>query len=414
MPYSLVTSTVLANGAEAQYQTVDLSTLPMNLIFSQYAEVYLTLYNPYLPSNVYVDLMSYKETLAGYAGTISQWLGNIGNLTLNTVAALPSTTVEYARFSDATYSGYKMSVTKVGFQIPLNYPTDMLPDLQISRPNYKTDVTLINKNCLVSVNGYLHQTDNDGKYSYILQGANTMRKSNLNHVGLISFLDIGTVTTVPIDTTKVYADSTISGATLKDKMYLYLNQDLTNQTVLLSLGGYLVFPDQNLFYMVGNNTFCLQTASLPLAQRYFESSQYIDLSSLGLDTTTIYPNTINLQQLLSDATLLKYLSLSQSFWIIIDTPSLKFDKLYMEDMKLPGMFVAYAEPVDTLFVGYGRIAEYWKVEEDTQWSVNVENSYLNNYVFATDAFDGLQNINSANVPYTPAQLSKGYMLRIHT
>lgn len=411
--YAYVSATVLQNAIEAQYEVIDISTTPINLIFSLYSEIYLTLSNPYITGNVFVDFLSQESGLAGYTGTIPQWLAAIGNKTLPTIPELPSNTIAYARYSDATKSGYKMDVCKIGFQLPVNYPIDMLPDLKMSRPKFNTNLSLIYSNCLVTVNGFLHQASTDGTYAYIVQGANTMRKSNLNHVGILSFLDIGAVTTIPVDTTAIYSDKTDPTQKLKNKIYMYLNQDLTGKTVLLSLGGYLVFPDPNIFYQVGNNTFALHTEALPIPERYFESSQYIDLSSLGLDSTPLLPGTINVTQLLSDEVLTKYLQLSQSFWIIVDTSTLKYEPLYLEHSKLPGMFISYKKPINPLFVGYGRMAEYWTTYEDGQWSVTIDQSFLLNYTMQYEQYLTQGNINPACVPNHRYSFSRGYTMQIH-
>jgi hypothetical protein len=412
--YSLINATVLSYATDSQYETVDLSNTPINVIYSIYSEVYLTLSNPYLTSNVYVDFNAVKPQISGYQGLIYQWLANIGNATLPTIAAIPSTTVLYARYSDATHAGYKANVCKIGFQNPLNYPVDLLPDLQITRPGYSTNLQLINQYCLTTVNGFLHQTDYDGTYAYIQHGASTMRKSNLNNFGILSFLDIGTITTFPIDTTKVYADTSNTGMSLKNKIYLNINQSITGNSVMLSLGGYLVFPQPNVFYQVSDSIFCLHTDALPLLQRYFESSQYIDLSSLGLSQTALYPGAINASELLSDAVIKLYLQLPQSFWIVVNSPTLNFNPVYIQNSKLPGSFISYIKPINPLMVGYGRMAEYWSVYEDGQWSMNVDNSFLVNYDFATNPLGNTQNINSAAIPGNQYSLSQGYTLQIHT
>lgn len=412
--YTLVSAVTLQALTGAQYATTDLSQTPVNVMFSIYSEIYLTLSNPYLSANVYVDLLQYKPQIDGFSGTLAQWFTNIGNMTLTTISAVPSTTVTYARYSDATYSGYKANVCQIGFQIPLNYPTDTLPDLQVTRPGYSTDLSLINNYCIATVNGYLHRTDYDGTYAYIQQGAVTMRKSNLNNFGFLSFLDIGQIQVLPIDVTKVYADTSVPGMSLKNKIYMNINQDTTGKSVLLSLGGYLVMPTPGIFYQVGTGIYCLHTDALPLLQRYFESVQYIDLSSLGLSSSIMYPQTINAPEFLSDTVLLKYLQLSQSFWIVVDSPNVSFSQTLLESGKIPGLYVSYEQPINPLIVGYGRMAEYWTVYEDQKWSMHVDNSFLMNFGFATNPDTVSGNINPALIPGNEISNSQGYSLLIHS
>jgi hypothetical protein len=76
------------------------------------------------------------------------------------------------------------------------------------------------------------------------------------------------------------------------------------------------------------------------------------------------------------------------------------------------MFTAYKDPVYPLFVGNGRIAEYWKTKEDNHWSVTVQDSYLKNRVFSSVKIDTLNNVADAVVTSNQYSNSRGFLLEI--
>ena len=154
-----------------------------------------------------------------------------------------------------------------------------------------------------------------------------------------------------------------------------------NKSVILCLAGHLVFPNEHNFRKIADNDWLLSMSDLPIIERYFESKNYIDYSSLGLTVFPDNPNKINVEEFLSDEVLEKYITHEQSFFIVVDTPNLIRNHNYIRGSKLPGMFTAYEEPKSLLFVGRGRTAEYWKTYEDGQWAVNVVNSYMPNRTF---------------------------------
>lgn len=411
--YNYMNSVVLPSENNAQYKTnVDISTLPVNKIFYLYSEIYLIL--DYNAVAFYVDFNQFRNQLNGYNGTLAQWLASVGNITMQTIQEIPTVAFKYARFSDAIHAGYKMTPAKIGYQIPLNYPTDSLPDIKITRPNMNTDMSLIHSKCLVSVNGFLHRTDTNGEIAYITDAAISMRKAKANYVGLISFLDIGDVEKIQITQDMISKDTSDIELTLANKAIISLTGDYSNKTIMMSFGGYLIYPSENTFHKLNDNTYVLNTGSLNLIQKYFESNDYIDLTSLGLTVDNELPDTINVEELLTDTVITNWLTLSQSFIIVIDTPTMNFQKRYIDTSKIPNTFYTYKKPINPLITGYGRIAEYWPVRGDQQWQLSTINYNKNNYIFNHNVGDSLGNVNPATLSWNAADPYSSYMLEMST
>ena len=408
--YVFVTAKAVRTAQASRWLDVDLTTLSMAEIFTSFREAYITLTNSFLNGNIYVKLSDLKTTYATFQGTFLELLTSIGNAALPSVDTIPTFNPKYARFEDAFRVGYKLKPVLMTASDTANLPDAARKDIQLSRPSRKTDMGTFHKYCLVSINGYFHYVDSDGDYAYVQDGMKSMLRSRQNQIGLLSFLDIGQIQTVPLKASMLSKESPDSK--YSEKTFIKLDQDLTNKTVLLVIGGHLVLPSAEVLYQSGDNIFTLNMSRVPYMDRYFESAGFLDYSSLNLDTSTVAPSQIGVEELYADPATLAYLTLSQSFVVIVDSPSLFFNRVAIRNSPRPGMFIAFKEPIYPLIVSNGKIAEYWKVKEDGQWAVNVTNAYLYNRVYNTVVPYDLITATKANVPLNPVSNSRGYLLEI--
>lgn len=394
----------------AQWQAVDLSEKTVEAIYNEYSRVILELTNTFLEEHMYVDMETLRGDYLRFGGTIAQMLLDINDLTLETVDNFPTATVKYCQYTDAYRAGYKIQLCEAGNFYPANYPKPDLGDIALTRPKYKTDMGAVHDYCLVTVNGYLHMTVTDNTYCYVYKAGDSLHKCGKNHVGIISFQDIGKIKKVPI-TDNMIVNRDI-GTPMAERTYLKLDEDLTDKYVLLSLGGYLMFPDGQGLSQVGDQLFSISFGSFSFVERVLESMQYLDLTSLQLQTDDTLPDALSAEQLLSDDVLLRYLKLSQSFFIVVEANNLFANTIHLRNSRHPGMFTAYQEPTSPLVVGRGKLAEYWKKEEDGFWSVTVEDSFYRNYVFEGNAVKHLKNVNNALIATNPFNHSRAHLLEI--
>lgn len=402
----------LARSAGAQWLEQDISQHVVSSIYDTFAKVYLELSVTALPQNIYVDLDTLRYEYSNYQGTLTQLLVLLGNRTLETVAQLPNTLVKFAKYSDAIRARYKIDICKIGVNLPENYPPEDKPDLLVTRPTYSTDLSLIHSHCLVSINGYIHMTDTDGDKAYVVDGGKTLRKARMNKMGITSFLDIGRLKKVKILPTNIHPQTPTSP--LYDKTYFSVDEDLTRKTCMLVLGGYLVMPEDGVFWQTGTSTFALDWTKIPYVERVYESDRFMDLTDLGLTRDTQNPNLFSLPEMLSDATLIKYMTLSQSFLVILDAEYLLSKKIPIKRSNMPGMFISYQDPVYPMFVGHGKIAEYWKTHEgaDNRWSVTVADSYYENFIISQQSTSNFNLVNNLTLPERSFFNSRGLMLEI--
>ena len=272
--------------------------------------------------------------------------------------------------------------------------------------------TLFKNSCLVSVNGFIHMTDTDGTKILVQDGAKSGRIARNNQVGITSFADIGQLEMIPITADMVHRRYT--DIPLKTKLYIDIGTPKPNKTAMLVLGGYLHVLDDSTFSRISDSIFTIDFQNFPLLERYYESSQCIDLSSLGLDVHTENPFIVNVEQLYSDEVLTKYATLSQSFLVFIDTDNLFTETHALHHFSVPGMITSHIEPIYPLITGYGALGDYWRVKEDGQWALTITKGWQENYLFQSTGIENLVNVSDTRCPENPANVGRAHFLKIGT
>lgn len=409
--YSLVKAVGVEKGFNKRWKDVQIATVPVYVLFDTYAELYITLSNPFLSGPVDIQIESLRTDYYLFQGTFTEFLTSIGNAVLQvSPTASPVINPTYAKYSDAFRASYNVTPVNILLSPTSPTPSSDKTSLRLSRPNSNTSMLTFFEHCMVSVNGFFHRTDFDGTYAYVLEGNSSRLKSRQNQIGFLSFLKLGKIENVPVTPSMVYKQT--PDATLRQRIYIKLNKNIANKTVVLSLGGYLMFTDGVTFWQTGDDTFAIAINRIPFLERYFESQQYLDFTALGLPVSTANPDAVSVAELYSDTVLTKYLTLPQTFFVIIDTPRMFVNKYQVKDIGLPGKFITYTEPTYPLVVSNGKVAEYWIVKEAGQWSMTVNDSYLHNRVLSAQPVSGLNVVSPNDIPQTPVYNSGGYLLEI--
>lgn len=406
--YILQSAIAVRKTMGARWTSVNIATLSIAQLFAAYRRMFITLTNTYLTAPITIELESLRISLSASDITIPQYLNSLGSTTITAVTSPASLSSKYVKYSDAFRAGYKVK------PVNLLSPNDdtlletQKTSLRLSRKD--TDMQTFYKNCLVTVNGFFHSTDFDGTNIYVVNGNASRLKSKQNQLGIVSFRDIGNIECVRITDSMMYAQDT--NADMRIRTYIKLNKDLTNKTIMLVLGGYLLFLDGNSFFQTGNNVFALNWNRMPFIERFLESSAYLDFTALRLSESTNNPGAISVPELMSDNVLKRYLKLSQTFFVILDSSELFLNRIPIKSSNLPGMFISHREPLYPLIVTNGKVAEYWKTHEDGQWAINVKDSYLHNRVASTVPRSILNVIQNTDVPEQTFYNSQGYLLEM--
>lgn len=405
--YQLVSAIAKKPANGSRWEQVEIAAVPMNVLYNTYGRLYMNLTNPFVDGTVSLDFEDVRASASGLELTVAEWLVWLDNTTLPTQALVPALETRYVKYADAFHARYQVT--------PI--PTDLAPDYDVTLADKRSllltrdglDIDLFFKNCLVSVNGFFHLTDHIPEGIKVYEGGRSLYQSRRAACGLYSFREVGEIECVPITREMIYHQGQ---KPYNERMYVDLGRDLTGKTVGLVLGGYLHLVDPVTFYQVGPALFAINFADYPFLKRYYESKPYVDLSSLPLETTDRNPNQVAVEDLLKDELYEAYVTLSQSFFVVIDTDDLYVDLHKVDDTGLPGQYVSHILPELPLRTGFGRVSEYWYHYEDTQWALSCEAVGIPDYVFTTVDWRDQRNVDDTRYPFHPEDFSPGFFLKI--
>lgn len=398
-----------ANGS-GRWANIDLTTLPLRQIYSTYRRVWAFLTNSFLSQPVALDLDLIRTQVGTSNKTLSVWLSELGTASLPTTTTLPVLAPRYAKYADAFHAGYKVRPVKPGAAIDAASPVADKTDLHLSRAN--TDYNLFLESCLVNVNGFYHFIDGGSDGIFVKDGMRSKFVGNQNHLGILSFREIGKLRCIPITEAMIYKQHT--SQVFKDRCFIDLGEDVANKSVLLVIGGYLHVLDQKTFFRVSATSFMIDFANFPLVDRYYESRPYLDLSGLPLETTQRNPSQIGIANLHSDAVIRAYLTMSQSFFVVIDNPDLFVEHDAIRSTTLPNKYISYTPPLYPLVVGVGKVGNYWYTPEDGQYALTCVDSLRQRRLFDTVDVRNQVSVSRARIPEYPTQMGQAHFLKIGT
>lgn len=406
--YTLVSAYGIAKAASSKWGDADVAQLPMNAMFASYRKLFLTLENTFLDETVQVDFEIFRSEYGQRTHTLDTVLSGLSNETLETVDEVPTYESHYVRYNDAFRAGYKIDTAAPGSHpSAVVYPDDRT-EVSISRKD--TNMQRVYDYCLVSINGFFHRTDTDGQTLFALNGGKSLLKSRQNQIGLYSFEDIGKIESVTITPERAYRQDNSS---LSHKAFFDLTDlDLTNKTVLAVIGGYLYLPWENHFNEHSPGVYAIDFNNVPILDRYFEALPYLDFSSMALPQKPQSPSQINLQEFFSDAHFMKYLTMSQSFFVIVDTPTMFSARHYLKMQKTPGVYTTYTKPTYPLITSTGKVSEYWATEFEKQHVLTCHDANYYNRIAHSVKQSELVSATDAALPYRTYRNSNGYLLAL--
>ena len=405
--YTVITAIGVPFGLNQRWVVIDLTAYTVAQLYTTFRRVQITLLPTGATVAVYLNLATIATTYSNYNFPFATLLTSLGS------TALPTTTTglilnkNSAFYKDAFKAGFIITpVTSTNTIIPF-LPNIVLPNIRLTRTDIKIDYTYLQANVLVNVNGFYHQTTTDGINGVmVIDAMKSLVRSQQNQLALWNFGKVGTVTQVPITTEMV---STATPATPTAPV-ITLPMTLVNQSVFLILGGYLVPVDGTTLTQLGSSTFQLNFALIDLVNRYYESINYIDIDSVLATTPPTNPNQIVIADLTTPTAIAAWLALTQTFFVVVNTPELYMQKLGVKRIGTPNQYITYQRPTSPLVLALGRQPPYWDIQEDRQWLLSIYDNNIGNLLYYSTA--NTLSTNGACQPGTPGNLQEAYLLEI--
>lgn len=404
--YSLISALVRTKNNK-KWQVVDLTNLSVSLIFSSFREILLLVNVPGVTEPETLNMDQLRLEFTNYSGTISDLFNNIGNRALVTTPGTLDIDIKTVKYADAVRAGYKIHpVTQSGHE-DSQLPKEDKTWLKLTKNNF--DYQLFQDYCLTAVNGFFHFSETNNEGVYIKDGMKSNLYCHENTCGILSFKDIGKIQTKLITNDMIYQEA---DKPLYIKTILDIGEDITNKTVLLSIGGYLILPDSKVFSIFNETSLLIDFINYSIPNRFYESRQYLDYTSFELDYPATNAYQVNVDELYSDDFIIKLLTMSQSFIILIDNPDVYFEKHNIRKGRMPGCYTSYLKPNLPLFIGQGMFSNYWYKYQKPFWSLNVIDGFRHYRNYNTTKTKALGGIDDKRIPANPVTWSRAYYLKI--
>lgn len=408
--YQLVSAIVKPLTGDGRWRNLDIGNIPLHQLFSDNRKVIATLSNNFLEQYVSFNIENIRARFGASPLKFNEFLTQNGSASLQTLNSLPVINTRYARYADAFHAGYKMEPTHPTASSSANMPLTDKTWLRMTKKDL--DYDHFYDSCLVNVCGFYHMIDSSDTAIYVVDGMKTARRANRNELGILNFESIGKINRIPITDAMIYKQK--EHQQLKHNCYIDTDTDLSTKSVMLVMGGYLHILDKKTFFRVSETAFGIDFSNLPLLDRYYESREILDLSSLGLETTDTNLSQISVSELYSDEVLRRYLTLSQSFLVTIDNPEIFFNKQYLRPSPFPGVYSAGTPPIYPMVVGAGRHETFWYKPEHGMFSVHVNHSLRGKKMYQTiDALNAV-SVSQNESTTSPSVNSKAEFLLIGT
>lgn len=401
-------------GTNKRWKEVNISTVPTSTLFSKYKQVYVVLTHTTILGELTLDLEDIASDIQANTGTISEYLTRNGNNSLPAIIGSPVIISNQAVFSDALKAGFH--VDTIDFNVPdqTDVPQDMRPHLVV-RPEkepFGYDYLTFRKRVLANVNGFYHNTAANSNGYYIVDGNKSHLKSGMNYVGLLSFGTMGDLDIHQITEDMLSFVKSPDGDFV-DKVYIKFDGcDVCEKMPILILGGYLIPVDNKDVFAVNSKLLSINVQNYPFAERYFESSKYLDFDSFNLTHSGDNDDLMLYSGFRRESYLRKYFTMTQTFLVLVGAKNIVVERAYPECQTVPHSYISYVDPKWPLVVGEGKHEVYWTRKEKGQWMIRGHDAYRYNYMFRTVPSEKLGYMDNIVFPGKAGVYSPAYFLKM--
>lgn len=382
--YRFVSSYLKPRGAVHTYENIDISLKTLEYIQKEYIDGYIELSNPALDDNIFITIQEFRELKLPHRldQTFEYWLAYIEDRTIPGSEQRPNYKTNIVRARNAIQSSYKFSLCKRTLDPDASIAIGDMNDLYLRKPG--VDLNMLHNRSLVSVNGYLHPHVPYYNGVAIVGGGSQHKLIGEVSVGLLSFATIGDIQMVPITEDKI--SKYVENVPLSDRAVIDLGRDLTNKTIIVSLGGYPLIGSAVVDVVSEKGgVIKLNTRKFDIVRRVNDSVGEINLEACGIvspDSAKGIPP-LSANYLRSDIMMLKYLTLPQSFVAIVDTPTLTVTRQPVPTTGLPHRYMMMSEPNMPMMDSNGKFVEYWIVPQNGPYSIMTRPDYYKTYLYET-------------------------------
>ena len=411
MNYELLSAIAKVKDEQSLWVDVDLNVLTITQLFDMYSEVRVNLKNIFTKQEGGLILFDLINDIVKFNGTFVEYLKSIGNKAIPLNGEKYEIKTKGLIYHEVLTNGFEVIPVMTGSVSDDSFANKHLyKDLLINK--FNVDPIDMQKHTLVTVNGYFHQTDANKKGMWVQDGYQTMVKRDKQAVGMISFENVGALEQIPIKAPMI---SKIFDATpLYKELVIDFDKPVKDKTILLIIGGFLHVLDYDVFYLISDSAIKVKLSAIPLLERIHLSNLDLDLEDLGFDTT-YNKEALHVKQLYSDESIMKYMTKSTSFVVLLDNPEVFKEIIYPRRRRIPNNFVNDKLPTKPLFGQLGKCEEYLIFKQSDAYTMLTANCQVDRRVYGTNWEPSPDSLQSNNrVPNQRWYLPEMYFMDIVT
>ena len=290
---------------------------------------------------------------------------------------------------------------------------DQTKDLYITHPN-----GLDPSQCLWSVHGHIHRSDARDHGVVVFDGAQSTVDTT---IGYYDFSKVGRVHLLNMLPARKHWNGT--------QLILTYDTPIFDQTpfryTFLVFAGVIHLYD-SAYKIISPRSMIIYTDKLNLFDLYYQSKDYVDLSSIpiteGLEEDVLIPS-----DFLSNSNIEKWLELETTFFVQIETDHLAIDYKPVFLTTYPNQYevldheydhTRYThpessyEPIYPLQFKHGLWAEYLKKNDHGIWTLMTSDNRIPNYVYKTTDYHRFDRVHPMLVATQPFSRSSAKLVKI--
>lgn len=393
-------------GINKRWEIISLTTITVAQLFATYRKVQLKVQAPDDPDVEYLDLEKLASEFQSFTGTVLSLLTQLDDRALPTIPTGVVINPRKALFKDAIRAGYDLTPVTAINGLGAGLDLTSKPHLRLTRGDTEFDYNYMFEHCLVSVNGFYHQTDTSGVDGLVVKDATrSLLISGENHVGILSFANVCPLEFRPI--TEPMFSHLAPGQAVID-----LGTTVVGKSVMLIFAGYMVFVDGEALKPYGETTYLVDLNKLNLVERYFEARRYLDVSLLDITPAPENLDQISIADLTDQETTRRWFNMSQTFFVVLDCPEMYVNRFQLQRSGLPHLYITHHRPDYPIALELGRQPAYLAQEEDNAWRITLHDNVIGNELYYSNPLPTWTNTVGGDLSGRPTHLSAAQLLEI--
>lgn len=410
MSYQLQQAFVLTT-VNNTWQTVTINPTGQTIaqLLAIYSGIVLQLSRPGVNGDFYFDLKHNPNFISNQGFTIAQWLVSLGDDIIPTVNAPPFRVLRYVNYRDAGLANYTWRLAARDRHPDAGAADGELTDLVLNRQN--TNYSELAKYCLVSVNGLFHYATPETYGLRVHDAGSSAYVAGVTHIGIHSWAGVGDLEIIPITADRIgRVDPTVP---ITDKARIDIGKTTDRKSVVLVMGGYLHVLDSVATQQ--GQSIIVDVKKLQLAQRVFDTLRIADLQEAVKDFSHEEGHwSTTVANLGSEEFIRSYLSVSQSFLVVVNTPILYVKKEAVRNTELGGTYTSENKPLYPLLGALNKVSEYIPRKKGKLWLLYNYKPYYPNFKFLHTVWRKELKVDGTLDSQRPWLYNNAYYWKIYT